>query len=110
MAWALPLVGVTLAIAAYYDTFMGWVVLFPLLSLCGATCWVSSMAVVSNLAGKENQGKAFGVLQSFMSLALFIAPLIAGVISVYSVELPLFIGAVMLFAIGLFAIRLYRRG
>ncbi len=76
------------------------------MALGATTVWVNLMAHVSNLSGKENQGKVFGILQSMMSLATFLAPLITGFIATYNVQIPLYLGTIVLIGVGGYAFRL----
>lgn len=103
--FSLPLIGLLILISTWEGTITGWIWTFPILGLAGTAAWVNVMALVSNLSGTENQGKAFGILQSMMSLALFIAPLMTGFIATYNIEVPMVIGTIVLLGVGLYAYR-----
>jgi MFS transporter, DHA1 family, tetracycline resistance protein len=103
----LPLIGLLMGIAAFKGTISGWIWTFPFMALGATTVWVNLMAHISNLSGKENQGKVFGILQSMMSLATFLAPLITGFIATYNVEIPLYLGTIVLIGVGFYAFRLH---
>jgi DHA1 family tetracycline resistance protein-like MFS transporter len=106
---ALPIGGVLIWIATWAGSAISWLWVFPLLGLAGTACWVFTMTLISNLSGKENQGKAFGILQSMMSLALFISPLVTGFIASYDENLPMYIGTAVLIGVGLYGMGLYSR-
>jgi DHA1 family tetracycline resistance protein-like MFS transporter len=103
IAWCLPLIGLLMFIGTWEGNIGGWIWTFPFLALGGTMGWINSMTLISNLAGKENQGKAFGILQSIMSLALFIAPLVTGFIASFNLEVPLYLGTIVLLGAGLYA-------
>lgn len=105
----LPLIGLLMLIATLEGTITGWIWTFPFMALGSTTVWVNLMAHISNLSGKENQGKAFGILQSMMSLATFLAPLVTGFIATYNVEIPMYLGTIVLLGVGLYAFRLHGR-
>ncbi len=85
----LPIAAISMIILAFTHNIVFWYILFPLTSLCGAAIWINLTALLSNLAGRDNQGKVFGLAQSLMSLAMFISPLISGVIGAVSNSAPL---------------------
>ncbi|HSX11255.1 MAG TPA: MFS transporter [Chlamydiales bacterium] len=103
----LPLLGLLMLIATLEGTITGWIWTFPFLALGATTVWINLMSLISNLSGRENQGKAFGVLQSMMSLATLIAPLITGFVATYNVEIPIYFGTCVLLLVGLYAFRLH---
>ena len=109
MLWVLPISGILILIAAMQGGIEGWTWMFPFIGLAGTVAWVSAMAIISNLAGAANQGKAFGIIQSLMSLALFIAPLFTGFIAPYGLDLPIYFGTAVLIGVGLFALGLHTR-
>jgi DHA1 family tetracycline resistance protein-like MFS transporter len=104
LAWCLPVSGLLIFLGTVEGNIDGWIWTFPLLALGGTAVWVNTMALVSNLAGTQNQGKAFGILQSIMSLALFIAPLATGFIASFNLEIPLYLGALVLGGAGLYTV------
>ncbi len=97
--WTLFLMGTLIMVTNYID-WKGWLITFPFLALGASSCWFASMAIPSNLAGKANQGKVFGISQSLFSLALFSAPLISGLLASYQLWLPMFLGALILLVAG----------
>jgi DHA1 family tetracycline resistance protein-like MFS transporter len=105
----MPLIGLLMLIATLEGTITGWIWTFPLMAIFATTVWINVMTIVSNLSGKANQGKAFGILQSMMSLATFIAPLATGFIATYNIEIPMYLGTIVLLGVGLYAFRLHTR-
>lgn len=108
LPFCMPISGFLILLAAWEGSIAGWIWTFPFLALAGTANWVHIMALISNLSGKENQGKAFGILQSMMSLALFIAPLASGFIATYDIEIPLYLGTIVLVVTGLFSYFLHK--
>lgn len=105
----MPIAAVLILFATWKGSIDGWIWTFPITALAGTACWVNVMALISNLSGKENQGKAFGILQSMMSLALFVAPLASGFVATYNLEIPLYFGTAVLLGVGLFAFLLHSK-
>jgi MFS transporter, DHA1 family, tetracycline resistance protein len=99
----MPIAGLLILFATWENSIAGWQWVFPFLALAGTAGWVNVMALISNLSGKENQGKAFGILQSMMSMALFIAPLATGFAATYNREIPLYFGTIVFLGGGLYA-------
>jgi len=105
----MPVLGILISLGNWEDTISGWSWTFPLLGLGGTLAWTSIMAQISNLSGKENQGKAFGVLQSISSLALLIAPFVSGIIAAENIELPMYLGSIILIIAGFYALVLHSK-
>lgn len=105
----IPVLGILISLGNWEDTINGWSWTFPLLGLGGTLAWTSVMAQISNLSGKENQGKAFGVLQSISSLALLIAPFASGIIAAENIELPMYLGSIILIIAGGYALVLHSK-
>ena len=99
----LALTGPLCAILAFADTIQWWYAIFPILGLCGAAIWTNLIALLSNLAGRENQGKVFGVSQSLMSFAMFASPLISGLLAAATEKIPLAFSGIILMAVGIYA-------
>jgi MFS family permease len=100
----LPIAGVLSVITAFLTSFSWWYVTIPCLFICGAFIWNNLLAVMSNLAGRENQGKIFGISQSLMSLAMFLSPLLSGILAAINISIPLTLSGLVLFGIGAFAL------
>lgn len=94
---------------AFSDAIHWWYVTFPVLGLCGAAIWSNILALLSNLAGKENQGKVFGMGQSLMSLAMFVSPMLSGLLAAADERIPLVTSGIILGGIGTFASLYYFR-
>jgi len=109
MLWAIPFTGILILLASFFETLGGWLVIFPLAALCASSVWISAMALASNIAGTANQGKVFGILQSMLSLGLFISPLCTGFLALVNINSPLWVGAAVLLGTGVFAIRLHAK-
>ena len=107
--WALPITGLLVLITAFMPNIRWWLLTTPFMSVGAAALWINVMAIISNLAGKENQGKAFGILQSLRSAGLFISPLCAGFLASVNIFIPFWISAAILIVAGLFAGYLYRQ-
>lgn len=106
----LPITAFSMLILAFTQNIFWWYVLFPLLSLWGAAIWINLTALLSNLAGRDNQGKVFGLAQSLMSLAMFISPLLSGVLGAMSESAPLATsGAFLIFVSFLASFYCFRR-
>lgn len=105
----MPIVGILSFIIAFVTSLSWWFVLLPFLAIGGAAIWINLLALLSNLAGKDNQGKVFGVGQSLMSLALFISPLISGGLAALNESIPLAISGIILAITGAFAMLYYFR-
>jgi len=99
----LAIAGPLCAILAFSGAIQWWYAIFPLLGLCGAAVWTNLMALLSNLAGRENQGKVFGVSQSLASLAMFASPLISGLLAAADERIPLALSGLILMAVGIYA-------
>jgi MFS family permease len=107
--WSLPIAATLIVITAFLPSISWWFLTLPIMTLCGSSCWINTMAAASNLAGKENQGKVFGIVQSLLSLALFLAPLCSGVLAARESSLSLLIGAAILFCTFCFAAGMTRK-
>lgn len=105
--WALPICGIVMIITSLFETLGVWLVTFPMLSLCATSIWICSMALTSNIAGKENQGKVFGVIQSLQSLGLFISPICTGFLALANINFPFWVGAAIILATSCIAFRLH---
>ncbi len=106
---SLPIAALLIVITTFLPNVDWWLITLPVLTLCGAACWINTLAVISNLAGKDNQGKVFGIGQSLCSLALFIAPLCSGLLASNETIVPMLIGALILFGTFCFGMRLKRK-
>ncbi len=94
----IPIAAFLFVVTTYLPSIDWWFLTLPFMTLCGAACWINNLAITSNLAGSENQGKVFGVGQSLLSLALFLAPLGSGLLATKEVNLSILLGAAILFA------------
>lgn len=103
----LPLMGLLLMILTFGTSINGWYITFPLLALFGAAIRNDLFVVLSNLAGKYNQGKVFGVSQSLMSLGMFLSPLFSGMLAGLHESLPIAVGGSILLGCGAFALFYY---
>ena len=99
----MPIVGILSIAMSYVTSLSWWFAVLPFLAIGGSAIWINLLALLSNLAGKENQGKVFGVGQSLMSLALFISPLLSGGLAALHESLPLAISGIILTLTGSFA-------
>ncbi len=61
----------------------------PFIAIAQGLIFPNYTTLVSNLAGKESQGEIFGINQSIQSVALFIPPLISGVIAAIHFTAPI---------------------
>ncbi|MFI5333925.1 MAG: MFS transporter [Chlamydiales bacterium] len=107
--FGLPVAGILSIVIAYTDTILWWYVAFPFIAICGTCIWTFLLAFLSNLAGKENQGKIFGIGQSLMSLAMFISPILSGLLAAVDERIPLTASGVILAVNGAFAVLYYFR-
>ncbi len=105
----LALVGPLCIGLGFSNAIAWWYVTFPILGMCGAAIWSNMLALLSNLAGKENQGKVFGISQSLMSLAMFVSPLLSGLLAAMDERIPLTASGVILIGIAVFASLYYFR-
>jgi MFS family permease len=96
-------------VIAFSETINWWYATFPLLGLCGTAIWTNFLALLSNLAGRANQGKVFGVGQSLISLAMFASPLLSGVLAAIDERMPLAASGIILGIIGICAPLYYFR-
>jgi DHA1 family tetracycline resistance protein-like MFS transporter len=105
----LPLVGVSSIVIAFAPTITWWYFALPVLAMCASFIWIGLLALLSNLAGKENQGKVFGIGQALMSLAMFVSPILSGPLAAINEKMPLTIGGIILIGTGIFAAFYYFR-
>lgn len=101
--FGLPIAAFSMMILAFTHTMIWWYVLFPILSLCGAAIWINISALLSNLAGRENQGKVFGLAQSLMSFAMFVSPLLSGILGAMNESAPLATSGIFLVGVSALA-------
>lgn len=83
-------------LSAIAPSYYYLIVLFAFANFCAAIIWIASLSLISNLAGKENQGKTFGVQQALLSFGTLVAPSISGFFAAIYVGLPLIVGAILL--------------
>lgn len=107
--FGLPIIGLLSIVMAFMSGIGWWYIAFPLVAICGSAVWINLLAFLSNLAGRENQGKVFGVGQSLMALAMFISPIISGCFAALNERIPLTLSGVILLAVGAFAVLYYFR-
>lgn len=107
--YGLPIAGILCVVLAHTNLIVWWYVSFPFISICGAWVWTNLLAFLSNLAGKENQGKVFGVGQSLMALAMSTSPILSGIFAAWDERLPLTISGIILVSSGAFAVLYYFR-
>lgn len=105
----LPILGLLVVILAFVPSIPWWYVILPFVAAGGASIWINLVAFLSNLAGRENQGKVFGIGQSLMALASCTSPIISGVLASIDEKIPLAIGGGILLAVGGFALLYYFR-
>lgn len=105
----LPMIGILTIVLAFVPTLSWWYVIFPFLAIGGALSWVNILAFVSNLAGRENQGKVFGIGQSLMALGMCMSPMIAGFMAAIDEKMPLITAGTCLLGIGGFSLLYYFR-
>ncbi len=105
----LPIAGILSIVIAFSHTITWWYVTFPFLAICGTCIWTNLLAFLSNLAGKENQGKIFGIAQSLMAFAMFVSPVISGFLAALDERIPLTASGLILAASGAFAALYYFR-
>ena len=106
---SLPIAGVLSIVIAFTSSIVWWYLAFPFLSICGSAIWINLSAHLSNLAGRENQGKVFGIGQSIMALAMFISPIISGSLAAIDDQIPLTSSGIILTITGVFASLYYFR-
>ncbi len=109
LLWVLASAGVVFLIATGVGNIEAWLISFPILSTFASIGWILVLAITSNLAGKENQGKIFGIVQSLMSLGVLIAPLISAFTANYNIKLPLYLAGIFSSAIFFYALGLYAK-
>jgi DHA1 family tetracycline resistance protein-like MFS transporter len=102
--WGLLLAGPLVFVLSLSSTIGWWYIGFPLLGLCGSAIWTNILAFLSNLAGKDNQGKVFGVGSSLMSLAMCVSPMISGVLATSGEQIPMAVSGVILLLLGIAAL------
>lgn len=100
---SLPIAGILSIVISFTRSLIWWYASFPFLAFCGASLWINLMALLSNLAGKENQGKVFGITQSLLSLAMAISPVISGILGGIHDSIPLALSGLILAGVGAFA-------
>lgn len=83
-------------ISAIVPKFGYLIITFAFANFCGAIIWIATLSLVSNIAGKQNQGKVFGVQQAMLSLGTLIAPIISGFFAIFYTGLPLILGSGLL--------------
>ena len=83
------LLAVSLGILLFlHDHFMLYLTM-PLIAIAQGLIFPNYTAIISNLAGRESQGEIFGINQSVQSAALFMPPIISGVIAAIDFTLPI---------------------
>jgi DHA1 family tetracycline resistance protein-like MFS transporter len=92
----LPICGICALMLAFATNLEWWYALLPFFGLAGAAVWTNFLALLSNLSGRENQGKVFGIVQSLLALTAFITPVISGPLASVGEGLPLAIGGLLL--------------
>ena len=65
------------------NTYFLFSLYFTLMTIFAAISWSNSLTYVSLLASSENQGRAFGIIQSFSSLAAIVTTLLRGGITYF---------------------------
>lgn len=105
----LPIAGILCVVIAHTNSIAWWYITFPFISICGAWVWSNLLAFLSNLAGRENQGKIFGIGQSLMALAMSLSPMLSGLLAAWDERFPLTISGLILVSSGAFAALYYFR-
>lgn len=105
----LPIAGILCVVIAHTNSIAWWYITFPFISICGAWVWSNLLAFLSNLAGRENQGKIFGIGQSLMALAMSLSPMFSGLLAAWDERFPLTISGLILVSSGAFAALYYFR-
>lgn len=68
----------------------------------------TGVALISNLASAEDQGKIMGAFQSMQTLAFVTSPLLGGVIVSVSYNMPIHVGMIAVFLAGIILLAHYR--
>jgi DHA1 family tetracycline resistance protein-like MFS transporter len=105
----LPTTGLLVIVLAFVPSISWWYVILPFIALGGSSIWIGLLAFLSNLAGRENQGKVFGIGQSLLALATGVSPIVSGLMAAIDEKIPLCIGGGILLGIGGFALLYYFR-
>jgi len=104
----LPITGLLVIVLVFAQAIAPWwYLIFPFIAFGGSSIWISLLAFTSNLAGRENQGKVFGIGQSLFALATFISPVVSGFLAATNEMIPLLVGGVILLGVGCFALLYY---
>jgi len=98
---SLPILGLLLVGLAWMPLLSLWYVILPFLAIGGSLVWIHILAFLSNLAGREDQGKVFGIAQSAQALATCISPTISGVLAALNASFPLSAGGLTLFTVAI---------
>lgn len=106
---SVPILAVCIFANALFQNPIYWLSTLFIMGFAGTAAWTYVMTICSNLAGRTNQGKLFGVLQALTSFASFVSPIAAGFLAIYSIPLPVFVSAFILVLCGLFAANLRRK-
>jgi DHA1 family tetracycline resistance protein-like MFS transporter len=78
---------VTFFIASQISSYPLFACLALLASIFGSLSWTNILSIISLSSSEKNQGKAMGISQSMGSMSMLIAPLIAGGVAAYKIEL-----------------------
>lgn len=99
----------SLVFPLYFFTTASWQLFFivPLLAIFNGLTQPNTNAVVSNLSDQDSQGEIMGINQSINSLALFLPPLIAGLVASIHIYLPILLAAVSSFVAWVIYIKYY---
>ena len=66
----------------------------PFMSISNGLTHPNASAIISGLAGKDEQGEVLGVMQSVQSLGMILPPLIAGFIVSIDKHLPIVVASI----------------
>lgn len=97
------LLGCSLSIGIHLIATAEWIywLCIPMQQFLMALIFPTTSALISNHSSDKAQGEMMGILQSVQSIALIASPLIAGPLLGLSVQMPIVLGACMLFIAGL---------
>lgn len=96
LLWALFLCSAVVLLSTFVPVFWPFIPIFLIACSTSAIVWISFLTILSNLAGKEHQGKVFGVQQSMQAMSTVLSPLIAGFITPLYIGMPFFMAGILL--------------
>lgn len=93
LSWSIILLSLCFPFLLIPNNRMGLYFIIPFIAIFQGLNQPNSTAIVSNLAGREEQGEILGINQSISSLAQALPPIIAGFVTTVNINLPTWFAA-----------------